>query len=81
MYAAPDRAGLFQLASTQRGYFTAPQAHAQGYSRALLAYHARTGTFRRVSPGVYRFRDYPAEPHEEVVAAWLALGRARADLG
>src|SRR3712207_2473830 len=71
----PDRAGLFQLASEQRGYFTTTQARAYGYSRALLAHHARTGTLQRASTGVYRFRDYPSTPREEVVAAWLAVGQ------
>ena len=71
----PDRAGLFELASEQRGYFTTAQARTCGYSRALLAHHARTGTLQRVSTGVYRFRDYPSSPREEVVAAWLAVGK------
>ena len=70
----PDREGLFLLASEQRGYFTAAQAAHYGYSRALLAHHAKTGTFRRLRPGLYRFRDYPSTPDEEVMAAWLALG-------
>src|SRR5947209_1171430 len=73
--ARPDREGLFQLASEQHGHFTAAQARGLGYSHALLAYHAKTGAFRRVWPGVYRFRDYPSTPGEEVVAAWLAVGR------
>ena len=71
----PDRGGLFQLASEQRGYFTTAQARAYGYRRALLAYHARTGTLQRGSTGVYRFRDYPSSPREEVAAAWLAVGK------
>ena len=71
----PDRSGLFQLASEQRGYFTATQARDYGYSRALLAHHTKTGTFQRAYTGVYRFRDYPSTPREEVVAAWLVLGR------
>ena len=71
----PDRAGLFELASEQRGYFTTTQAKWYGYSRALLAYHAKNGTFHRIHQGVYRFRDYPSTPREEIVAAWLALGK------
>jgi predicted transcriptional regulator of viral defense system len=71
----PDRAGLFQLASEQRGYFTTAQAREYGYSRSLLAYHAKTGTFERIYTGVYRFRDYPSTPREELAAAWLAVGR------
>jgi predicted transcriptional regulator of viral defense system len=70
----PDREGLFQLASGQQGYFTAGQASLHGFSHALLAYHARTGMFRRIRPGLYRFRDYPSTPREELMAAWLALG-------
>lgn len=70
----PDREGLFQLASGQRGYFTAAQAPRHGYGRALLAHHAKAGTFRRIRPGLYRFRDYPSTPGEELMAAWLALG-------
>jgi len=71
----PDREGLYQLASEQRGYFTAAQARSSGYSRSLLAHHSKTGTFQRAYRGVYRFRDYPSSPREEVVAAWLAIGK------
>ena len=70
----PDRQALFELSSEQYGYFTAAQAAHHGYSRALLAHHAKTGTLHRIRPGLYRFRDYPSTPREEVMAAWLALG-------
>src|SRR4051794_30205892 len=73
--ARPDRAGLFQLASEQRGYFTTAQARDYGYSRSLLAHHAKTGTLQRMHTGVYRFRDYPSTPREELFAAWLAVGK------
>ena len=73
--ARPDRPGLFQLASEQRGYFTTAQAREYGYSRSLLAHHAKTGTFQRIYTGVYRFRDYPSTPREELAAAWLAVGK------
>src|SRR4051794_19403080 len=73
--ARPDRAGLFGLASEQRGYFTTAQASEYGYSRSLLAHHAKTGTLQRVYTGVYRFRDYPSTPREEIAAAWLAVGK------
>ena len=71
----PDREGLFQLASGQRGYFTTVQARDYGYSRALLAYHTKTGTLQRAYTGVYRFRDYPSTPREEIVPAWLLVGK------
>lgn len=74
----PDRPGLFEVAAGQRGYFTTAQAAGHGYARDLLAYHARTGTFQRVSRGLYRFRDFPSTPREEVVAAWLAAGGSSA---
>jgi predicted transcriptional regulator of viral defense system len=75
---APDHPCLFEVASTQHGYFTAAQARACGFGTDLLTHHTRTGRFMRVYRGVYRLRDYPSSPHEEAVAAWLALGREAA---
>lgn len=70
----PDHARLFDVASSQSGYFTSAQAQHCGFSHALLAHHAAEGRFERVRRGLYRLRDYPSHPHEEVVAAWLAAG-------
>ncbi|MBI3968487.1 MAG: type IV toxin-antitoxin system AbiEi family antitoxin domain-containing protein [Chloroflexi bacterium] len=70
----PDHRCLFEVASTQLGYFTAAQARRCGFGWDLLSHHARTGRFVRVRRGLYRLRDYPSSPHEEVMAAWLALG-------
>ena len=66
---------LFDIASMQRGYFTSTQARECGFSWALLSYHSRSGRFIRVHHGIYRLRDYPSTPREEVVAAWLAAGK------
>ncbi len=74
----PDARGLFALSSEQAGYFTSAQAHAHGYSPQLLGYHAERGRFERVRRGLYRLRDYPSSPREEVMAAWLAAGRESA---
>jgi predicted transcriptional regulator of viral defense system len=63
------------LASEQAGHFTAAQAREYGISPALLSYHVSTGALRRIHPGVYRFREYPSSQREEVVAAWLAVGK------
>jgi predicted transcriptional regulator of viral defense system len=71
----PSIARLFEVASTQMGYFTAAQAVAAGLSRRQLNYHAGQGTIRRVRRGLYRLRDYPSSFHEEVMEAWLALGK------
>jgi predicted transcriptional regulator of viral defense system len=74
----PDHRRLFEVASGQGGYFTATQAAGCGFSRATLSYHARRGRFLRVKRGLYRLADYPASPREEVLAAWLAVGRDEA---
>lgn len=67
----PDHEALFETASAQAGYFTTAQALDHGFSSALLAHHAKTGRFVRTARGLYRLRDYPSAPDEQVVAAWL----------
>lgn len=69
----PNPEALFATASEQAGYFTAAQARAAGYSWPLLSYHAKHGRFVRVARGLYRLRDYPSSPREELIAAWLRL--------
>ena len=70
-----DHSRLFEVASGQGGYFTAEQARERGFSRALLAYHVKRGRFIRARRGLYRFREYPPSPREQVLIAWLALGK------
>lgn len=74
----PDGACLFGTASGQHGYFTARQARLCGFGTSLIAYHYRRGRFVRAHRGVYRLRDYPSSPEDEVVAAWLAVGKDEA---
>ena len=71
----PSHRRLFELVSEQGGYFTAAQAHACGFSKALLAHHAKSGRFLRVRQGLYRLREFPSSPREDVIAAWLAMGK------
>ena len=71
----PSRGGLFDVASGQGGHFTAAQALACGFSRALLAHHVKSERFIRVRRGLYRVREFPASPREHVLAAWLAAGK------
>lgn len=71
----PDRAHLFDIASEQGGYFTTAQARCAGFSRALLSHHTRAGRFIRVRTGLYRLHEYPSSPREDVLTAWLALGK------
>lgn len=71
----PSHTRLFELASEQGGYFTAAQARERGFSKALLAHHAKSGHFLRVRQGLYRFREYPSSSREDIITAWLATGR------
>src|SRR5947209_8651564 len=70
----PDHTCIFAVASTQMGYFTALQARECGFRRDLLTRHAHSGRFIRIRRGLYRLRDYPSSPREEIMAAWLSLG-------
>lgn len=71
----PDFEGLYLVATGQMGHFTSAQAKEHGISRMLLHYHVKTGRLQRIYRGVYRFRDFPSSPREEVAAAWLAVGK------
>lgn len=69
-----DHDGLYRIAESQAGYFTAEQALNAGMDRSTLVHHARPGgRYERVRRGHYRLRHFPSSPHEHVVAAWLAL--------
>jgi predicted transcriptional regulator of viral defense system len=70
----PDEDALFNVAESQAGYFTTAQAGRVGYSRALVSYHARTGSFSREATGVYRLVRYPASSLEDLFRVWLQLG-------
>jgi predicted transcriptional regulator of viral defense system len=71
----PDQICLFAKASAQHGYFTAAQARSCGFNWERLSDTTRQGRFKRIRRGLYRLRDYPSTPHDEVVAAWLAVGK------
>jgi predicted transcriptional regulator of viral defense system len=69
-----DHDGLYRIAESQAGYFTAEQALEAGMDRSTLIHHARPGgRYERVRRGLYRLRHFPSSPREHVVAAWLAL--------
>ncbi len=75
MHDYPDHEGLYRLAEQQAGYFSAAQAATYGFSRALLAHHARSGgRFERVDHGLYHIRLFPSSRHDEIVSAWVAVG-------
>ena len=69
---------LYWIASEQHGFFTAAQARSCGYTWDLLSHHTKTGRFQRWRRGLYRLRDYPDTPKDEVAAAWIAVGKEKA---
>jgi predicted transcriptional regulator of viral defense system len=70
----PDLDRLFSVAESQAGYFTTAQAQRAGYSRGLVAHHAKAGAFERVRSGVYRLTRFPGSPREDLYVAWLEAG-------
>lgn len=70
----PDPDQLFAVSEAQAGYFTTAQAKQVGYSRSLVAHHAKAGAFQRVRSGVYRLTRFPASPREDLYIAWLEAG-------
>jgi predicted transcriptional regulator of viral defense system len=66
-----DWSALYELAASQDGHFTTPQAAEAGYSRPLLDHHVASGRFLRVQRGIYRLRDFPIREHEDHVVAFL----------
>lgn len=79
MSDAIDHDGLYRLAESQAGHFTAQQALAAGMDRSTLRHHARRGgRYERVRRGLYRLRHFPSSPHEHIVATWLSLSETPA---
>lgn len=67
---------LYGLSEGQAGYFSAAQAVEAGVSRRVLSHHAADGgALIRFDRGLYRLRNFPRSPHEELVATWLSVGR------
>jgi predicted transcriptional regulator of viral defense system len=69
--AKPDWGVLFELASSQDGYFSVKQAKDRGFSDQLVRHHLHGGKITRVRRGIYRLVQYPASDHEDLVVIWL----------
>jgi predicted transcriptional regulator of viral defense system len=69
-----SREVLYQLAEPRSGWITAADATDAGVSRQQLARYAESGVLRRSRYGIYRFRDFPAQPFEDVIEACLWAG-------
>lgn len=77
---AETRDALWQIASHQRGYFTAGQASEVGYSYQAQRFHTQRGNWLRVDRGLYRFREFmhlPSEGDDHFVR-WSLWSRGRA---
>jgi predicted transcriptional regulator of viral defense system len=69
---------LYEVASAQRGFFTAGQARALGYTNSKQHYHVRAGNWIREGRGVYRLAFYP-EPERPDLILWWLWSRDRSD--
>jgi predicted transcriptional regulator of viral defense system len=72
--STPTMRTLYELAERQAGYFTSAQAVAAGVSRRVLSGRTQAGDIERVHYGLYRLRDFPDQPYQDIVAACLWVG-------
>jgi predicted nucleotidyltransferase len=62
---------LFELAESQQGYFTSADAKRLGYDYPHQFFHVKRGNWIRVDRGIYRLKNFPAAPHEDLMRWWL----------
>ena len=67
----PDWNRLYELASSQAGYFTAKEAGEAGFSLPLLQHHLDAGRVERSQRGVFRLVNFPPTDEEGLVPTWL----------
>jgi len=65
--AAVLRRNLGAIAASQAGYFTADQALGAGYEDANFGHHLGTGSWKRVTRGIYRLSDWPDQPGDDLL--------------
>lgn len=69
-----SREELFRVSEARSGWFRAADAVEAGVARQQLGRYVDNGVLRRSAHGVYRFRDFPAQPFEDVIEACLWAG-------
>jgi hypothetical protein len=74
--AKPDLEQLFEIAESQQGYFSTPQALAAGYARSTHSYHVKAANWAREHRGIYRLRRYPLSEEGQLVL-WSLWSRNR----
>lgn len=62
---------LFEVASDQFGFITSEDVRELGGQDGALVDMARAGHLDRVARGLYRFRSYPTDERDELMAATL----------
>lgn len=77
--AEAARERLWDLAVSQRGYFTAAQAREAGYSHQAQRYHRLRGHWLRVDHGIYYLHEYLVLPGEngDHFARWTLWSHGR----
>ena len=60
---------LQQVASEQRGFFTARQAVQAGFDARNHTYHVKAGNWIKERRGIYRLKNFPLEPEADY-AMW-----------
>jgi len=75
--AATLRRDLGAIAASQAGYFTADQALGAGYEDANFGHHLGTGSWKRVTRGIYRLADWPNQPGDDLLF-WHLWSRGQA---
>jgi len=58
---------LWAIASSQGGYFTARQALSVGYTYRQHHFHRERGNWLPIDHGLFRLRDYPNSPREDLI--------------
>jgi len=58
---------LFELASSQQGFFTAKQAIGAGYANNVHPFHVKSGNWIREMRGIYRLSNYPPAERPDLV--------------
>jgi predicted transcriptional regulator of viral defense system len=62
---------LFELAESQQGYFTSADAKGLGYDYPHQFFHVKRRNWIRVDRSIYRLKNFPAAPHEDLMRWWL----------
>ena len=75
--AAVLRRDLGAIAASQAGYFTVDQALGAGYEDANFGHHLETGSWQRVTRGIYRLADWPNQRGDDLLF-WHLWSRGQA---